>query len=75
MSSAESENVLSGSTVVDNAFRLSDSQMMMMCNSRERSAGEFEGLFKGADPRFHLVKIHHTPGSSLSILEIRFNVE
>ena len=49
--------------------------MMTCCNARERTAEELEGLFKAADPRFHLVKIHHTPGSSLSILEVRFNTE
>ena len=49
--------------------------MMTMSNSRERTAAEFEGLFKAADHRFHLGKIHHTPGSSLSILEVRFNTE
>ena len=73
MSSVKSQSVLSDSTIVDNAFRLSDIQMMTMCNSRERTAAEFEEMFKAADPRFHLVKIHRTPGSSLSILEIRFN--
>lgn len=71
----EPQSVLSGSKIVDNAFRLSDIQMMTLGNSRERTAGEFEGVFKAADPRFHLVKIHRTPGSSLSILEVRFNTE
>ena len=61
--------------VVDNAFRLSDSQVMTYCNARERTAAEFESLFQAADPRFHLVEVHITPGSSLSILEIRFNTE
>lgn len=75
MSSAKSPNLLSGSNVVDNAFRLSDIQMMTMSNSRERTAAEFEGLFKAAYHRFHLGKIHHTPGSALSILEVRFNTE
>ena len=75
MCSAISQNALSSSTVVDNAFRLSDSQVMTCCNARERTAAEFERLFKAADPRFHLIKIHSTPGSSLSILEVRFNIE
>ena len=42
-------------------------------NSRERTAEEFEGLFKAADPRLRLVDIHRTPGSPLSIIEVRFN--
>ena len=61
--------------VVDDVFRLSDSQVMTCCNARERTAAEFEALFKAADPRFHLVEVHITPGSSLSILEVRFNTE
>ena len=54
-------------------YRLTDIQMMTVCNSRERTAEEFEALFKAADPRFRLVGIHRTPGSPLSIVEVRFN--
>ena len=48
--------------------------MMTMCNSRERTAEEFEALFKAADQRFHLVDVHRTLGNPLSIIEVRFNV-
>ncbi len=50
-------------------------QMLVALNSRERTKDDFERLLKEADPRFNLVSIHTSPGSSLSIVEARFSEE
>ena len=47
--------------------------MMTCCNSRERTAEQFETLFAAADPRLKLVNIHRVPGSPLGIMEVRFS--
>ena len=53
--------------------RIADMQMMTVCNSRERTAEEFEGLFHKADSRLKLVNIHRTPGSAMAIMEVRLS--
>ena len=53
--------------------RIAGMQMMMVCNSRERTAEDFEGLLHKADPRLKLVNIHRTLGSAMAIIEVRLS--
>ncbi|KAF2873316.1 O-methyltransferas-like protein [Massariosphaeria phaeospora] len=54
---------------VERTIRGVDMVMLSLHNSREREKGEWEPLFKAADPRFGALKFYHPQGASLSIIE------
>jgi hypothetical protein len=49
--------------------------MKQLFNSRERTAEEWRRLFKEADIRFCLEEITTSPGSALSVIEVRWIAE
>ncbi len=46
--------------------------MLTLSNARERDRDDWEKLFKEADNRFRLVSAHVPRGSSLGIIEVRW---
>ena len=50
-------------------------QMMAVCNSKERTADDWEHLFTEADQRFKMVHIHTLPGNPVNVIEFRFDKE
>ena len=49
--------------------------MLLKFNSAERTASDWETLFKTADPRFVLLGIGCPEGSTMSILEFGWDIE
>ena len=49
-----------------------DMLMLSLCNANERDRDDWEALFKEADDRFHLISVHVFKGSSLGVIEARW---
>lgn len=49
-----------------------DMLMLTLCNARERDSDDWKMLFKQADERFHFVGAFVPEGSSLAIIEARW---
>ncbi|KAJ1545574.1 hypothetical protein HK405_007842 [Cladochytrium tenue] len=47
-----------------------DLQMHLLCNSKERTVGDWVAVIKRADPRFELTNVQLVPGAPLGILEL-----
>lgn len=47
-----------------------DLAMLAQFNSRERTAKDFEDVFRQADPRFHVIDINKPRGSAMAIIEV-----
>ena len=51
-----------------------DMLMLTLCNARERDRDDWEMLFKEADHRFQFISAYVPEGSSLGIIEARWEV-
>lgn len=51
-------------------LRHTDILMFTLYGAKERSRGDFEALFKLADPRLKVKKVQHPPSTIFSMLEV-----
>jgi hypothetical protein len=49
-----------------------DLAMLQVQNSRERERGDWETLFREADPRFKFLGVEQPRGSKLALIEARW---
>ncbi|OHF00081.1 O-methyltransferase [Colletotrichum orchidophilum] len=62
-------------TVTERPMRSMDLQMALMTNAKERDFGEFEALFRRADPRLSIRNVVKPLGSLMSLLEVFLSPE
>ncbi|KAL9116310.1 MAG: hypothetical protein Q9187_007166 [Circinaria calcarea] len=61
--------------VLEKQARLLDMQMLVSLNAKERTAEDWEVLFKKADPRLNLAQVHRLPGSFVAVMEVKFQTK
>lgn len=61
--------------VAERPMRSMDLQMALMTNAKERDFGEFEALFRRADPRLSIRNVVKPLGSLMSLLEVGLSPE
>lgn len=61
-------------TVTERQLRTRDLAMLQIHNSGERNIEDWEGIYKEADPRLRVKRVHLPFGSQMSVMELVLDV-